>query len=310
MFDDGNNDDELAGDNTFGIAIIIPEDCKEQNIDFYATATNTNDVIKFFPERAEFVFLSKEITQKSFESDIVINEFMASNKSTIQDENGGYADWIELYNKSSNSVSLKNWFITDDINKSSKWQFPDVSIDGNGYLLLWADEDKEQGDLHLNFKLSKSGEYIGLYDSDTNLIDFINFGIQSEDISEGRYPNGTGEFVKMTTPTPGTENRISTYIEENETLSNIVISPNPAGDYIEIKYMNHRVNPMVHEFGVVIYNALGECVKNLTPTLIHTPNPSQEGNGEGVFKVDVSDLSAGVYWLKFGKFIEKFIVVR
>jgi hypothetical protein len=60
----------------------------------------------------------------------------------------------------------------------------------------------------------------------------------------------------------------------------------------------------------VIYNALGECVKNLTPTLIHTPNPSQEGTGEGVFKVDVSDLSAGVYWLKFGKFIEKFIVVR
>ena len=282
--------------------------CKEQNIDFYATATNTNDVIKFFPERAEFVFLSKEITQKSFESDIVINEFMASNKSTIQDENGGYADWIELYNKSSNSVSLKNWFITDDINKKTKWQFPDVSIDGNGYLLLWADEDKEQGDLHLNFKLSKGGEYIGLYDFDTNMIDFINFGIQSEDISEGRYPNGTGEFVKMTTPTPGAENRISTYVEENEALSNILISPNPAGDYIEINL--ERWTPLSKwspSEGIRIYSSLGICVKNLTPTLRHTPTPLERGIGEGVLKVNVSDLPAGVYYLRIGRSINIFI---
>ena len=29
---------------------------------------------------------------------VVINEFMASNGSTLADEDGGFEDWIELYN--------------------------------------------------------------------------------------------------------------------------------------------------------------------------------------------------------------------
>jgi hypothetical protein len=38
-----------------------------------------------------------------------------------------------------------------------------------------------------------------------NLIDSYSFGAQSDDISEGRYPNGSGDFSFME-PTPGSEN--------------------------------------------------------------------------------------------------------
>ncbi|MFH1051338.1 MAG: CotH kinase family protein [bacterium] len=208
MFDDGNHNDSKAGDKIYGVSVAISEYCKENQIDFYATATNTADVMKFVPERAEFEFLSKEIIINQIGHSIVINEFMAANTSTIADENGGYADWIELRNNGGVIKSLNGWFLTDDINKKTKWKFPQVTINQRGYMILWADEDEEQGELHTNFKLSKNGEYIGLYDADTNLIDCINYTAQTEDISFGRYPNGYGDFRLMDIPTPGAENKI------------------------------------------------------------------------------------------------------
>ena len=45
---------------------------------------------------------------------VVINEFMASNDSSLTDEDGAHSDWIELYNNGSASVNLSNWSITDD----------------------------------------------------------------------------------------------------------------------------------------------------------------------------------------------------
>jgi|GEM_PF-508389 len=208
MYDDGNHNDGKGFDNTFGVSINIPQNIKFNNIDYYATAVNYDDVLKFEPEHAEFVYLTKEITQISELQDVVINEFMASNNSTITDESDGYTDWIELYNRSENSVSLSNWYLTDDITKKTKWQFPDVSIPAKSYSIVWADEDNEQGPLHANFKLSSSGEFIGLYKPDTSLVDNINFPAQTTDISYGRYPNGEGNFVYMEIPTPGSENTL------------------------------------------------------------------------------------------------------
>jgi hypothetical protein len=217
MFDDGNHNDGKGFDNTFGVSINIPQNIKSNNIDFYATAVNYDDVMKFYPEHAEFVYLTKEITQIGELQDVVINEFMASNKTTIKDEAGGYADWIELYNRSGNTISLNKWFLTDDITKKTKWQFPNVSLPAKSYLIIWADEDKEQGQLHANFKLSSTGEFIGLYKSDTSLVDNINFPAQTADTSYGRYPNGEGNFVYMSIPTPGKENTLG-IIEIADTL--------------------------------------------------------------------------------------------
>lgn len=77
------------------------------------------------------------------------------------------------------------------------------------YLLFWADNDEEQGPTHTSFKLSKDGEYIGLYDSDgTTLIDGLAFGAQSSDVSYGRSPDGNDNWVLFSggTATPGASN--------------------------------------------------------------------------------------------------------
>ncbi len=55
---------------------------------------------------------------------LVINEFMADNKTTIEDpaETGEYPDWIELYNGTNDTVILSGMFLTDDLNDPTKWQ--------------------------------------------------------------------------------------------------------------------------------------------------------------------------------------------
>ncbi len=38
----------------------------------------------------------------------VITEFMASNNSTVQDADGHYSDWVEIYNAGTEAVDLAN----------------------------------------------------------------------------------------------------------------------------------------------------------------------------------------------------------
>jgi hypothetical protein len=136
---------------------------------------------------------------------IVINEFMASNSSTlIKDPQGQYDDWIELYNKGPTAVNISGMYLTDDLSEPNKWQIPaGTSIPAYGYLLIWADNDVTDTGLHANFKLSADGEEIGLFDTDGfTLLDSVVFSEQSTDASYGRYPDGSDQWQYMLSPTP------------------------------------------------------------------------------------------------------------
>jgi len=129
---------------------------------------------------------------------LIINEFVA---------NGSNDDWIELINPNSNTVSLKDWFLSDDTNSYNKWIFPDTSIAANGYLVIYANNKSGKFSLECNFSLSKDGEEILLTNPNNEAVDFIKFGIQKKDTSFARIPNGTGNFV-FAKPTPGTANQL------------------------------------------------------------------------------------------------------
>ena len=137
---------------------------------------------------------------------LVINELLATNQSTNADEEGEYEDWIELYFDIPGLMNLNGHFLTDDINEPEKWMFPDVEISGQGHLLIWADDDIEDGYLHTNFKLTSEGESIALYDPNLNLIDYIEFGEQNDDISYGRHLDGNENWIFFNQPTPGSPN--------------------------------------------------------------------------------------------------------
>src|SRR5215218_1464637 len=68
----------------------------------------------------------------------IINEFLASNGSTNTDEDAEATDWVEVYNPNSTPVSLNGYYLTDKSSELTQWKFPNVSLAGNGYLLVWA----------------------------------------------------------------------------------------------------------------------------------------------------------------------------
>jgi len=139
-----------------------------------------------------------------------INEVMADNETTIMDNNEKYEDWIEIYNSSIKPLSLGGLFLTDG---KTEWEIQESDstiVPANGFLILWADDDVEEGVLHCNFKLSKSGEKLELYAKDEGKIidiDEIEFDSLGTDKSYGRLVDGNEEFGILTEPTPGSPNK-------------------------------------------------------------------------------------------------------
>ena len=143
---------------------------------------------------------------------IFINEYMASNEQTIADENGNFSDWVEIFNAGDSPYDLGGKFVTDDLSEPNQWQIPTTNpslttIPPRGYLIIWFDGDTNLGELHVDAKLGKGGEQIGLYDSDgISPIDTLTFGEQKKDISEGRFPDGNTIIVPFSSPSPNKTN--------------------------------------------------------------------------------------------------------
>jgi len=126
---------------------------------------------------------------QSASAQLYINEFMASNDAAYPGPQGDYPDWIEIYNTSGEDIDLSGMYLTDNSDNLTKWQFPygGVMLEAGGYLLVWCDEDQEQGALHTNFKLSSGGEFLAIVSPDgSTILDSITFPEQDADISYGR----------------------------------------------------------------------------------------------------------------------------
>ena len=122
----------------------------------------------------------------SLSQEILINEFLASNVTIYPEmyDFDDYSDWIELYNPGATPHSLNGFFLTDDFYDPLKWKIPDDTIiESEGYLIIWADDYNEgPGQVyvrpywpwddfttqhyHTNFKISKEGEQLGLFQAD------------------------------------------------------------------------------------------------------------------------------------------------
>ena len=84
-----------------------------------------------------FCFIFLILSTSIYSQNIRINEIVASNFSNY-DEDGDTPDWIELYNYGSENISLNNWNISDEEDDDEPWIFPDISLEPDEYLLLWA----------------------------------------------------------------------------------------------------------------------------------------------------------------------------
>ncbi len=148
------------------------------------------------------------------DSQVVINELMASNAGGITDPDfGDNADWLELYNTSSGVVDISGWRLSDSEGDSVKWFFPPgTSIPPHGFLVVWTD-GYDTG-FHTNFKLASEGEAAALYDANGALADQVVFGEQLTDVAYGRKTDGNLPWGFFDRPTPGSSNNTSTFYQD------------------------------------------------------------------------------------------------
>ncbi len=192
-----------------------------------------------------------------------INEFVAQNDAGIQDENGSYEDWVEIYNPGPEAVDMSGLFLTDDLTLTTQWMFPDTVLSAGAFLLVWCDSDPEDGPLHASFKLGASGEEIGLFGrlaAGNELIDSRVFGAQTANVSEGRETDGGPTWTTFVTPTPGDSNCGATDVPGAAGLLRLLPAyPNPFNPITHVRFEI----PNAGRVRLDIYDAKGRLVDRL-----------------------------------------------
>ncbi|MEZ4963138.1 MAG: CotH kinase family protein [Saprospiraceae bacterium] len=269
MFDDGAHNDGAAGDAVFGASVTADV----SGVQYYIYAENSAAGM-FSPQRAEYEFYNLNTF-----GDVVINEIMASNQTTIADQDGEFDDWAEFYNNTNLAIDLSGWYLSDDPLLLNKWQFPvGVVLEPGSYLPVWIDNDETQAGLHASFNLNADGEVLTLSKPDLTIVDQVVFGAQTTDVSYARCPNGTGSFIKIQ-PTFVADNTAActTGTEEEDFGGRTIIFPNPADQQLWVQAQGAT------QHKVILYSMLGQ------------PLLQKEFSGET--SLYTGDLPSGIYFV-------------
>ena len=290
MLDNGLNGDGAANDNVFGATIKA----QSAEIDYYIYAENDLAGV-FSPVRAEHEFhkINVIVTTTLNTGDIAINEIMADNTKTMTNPKGDYADWIELYNRTNQVVSLAGAYISDDKAFPQKYKLAaNAIVPANGYLIVWCDDDSTNitdARPHTNFKLSNNGEAVILTNAANVVIDSVTFPKQKKDTTWARYPNSTGAF-RYLLPTFNAVNVLTTTHDlADGSLLNIY--PNPTHHVLTIE------SPRTPLSKIMLFNVLGQVIKVV-----------QDVDNQ-IIMIDVGDLVEGIYFLKADNYTLRKILV-
>jgi hypothetical protein len=197
------------------------------------------------------------------EVSLYISEFMASNDFAFPGPQGDYPDWIEIYNAGSEDVMLGGYYMADDLaDPEALYEIPStypdsVTVPAGGYILFYANKGQETSVLNLNFKLSGSGEQVGLWNTDKTILDSITYAEQFTDTSYGRYPDGSGNWGFMADYTPGSANSTLLSVGElNEKASISQNYPNPFSSMTNIEFTLENASPV----SIKVYDTRGALV--------------------------------------------------
>jgi hypothetical protein len=133
---------------------------------------------------------------------LVINEWLAKAAP-------GGVDWVELHNNDATlPAALQGLYVTTS---NATFRIQSLSfIAPGGFAELFADE--KPGADHLDFKLSAEGGTIALQDTSGTEINRVNYGPQSEGVSQGRLPDGSATIASFpNSASPGASNYLIAY---------------------------------------------------------------------------------------------------
>ena len=184
---------------------------------------------------------------------IFINEILAGNENDIWDEFSQHEDWLEIYYQAGSSpalVNLAGYYLSDDPDSLTKWQIPDTNqglttVPQGQHIVFFIDKDPNQGENHVDFKLSLDGETVTLTEPDgVTIVDQITYPMMVDDISYGRSSDGADDWVFFNNTTPDDPNAQGEFVPE-VLFINEVMTNNTSNIYDEMDE---------HEQWVEIYN--------------------------------------------------------
>ena len=223
---------------------------------------------------------------------VVINEIVASN-SLIADEYGQYDDYLEIYNNGTSEVNIAGWYISDTPANPTLYQIPSTNaqlttIPAKGRLVIRADDEPAQGELHASFKLSKDGETVTLsrlnFLAELTVMDAVTFPYMEQNMSYSRIPDGSDTW-RIVPPTCNLTNGDWSSTEDIRVLA--------------------RIYPTLVDNSLTIENVQNKLIRiiNLTGKVM-----MQQTCNEETMTLELSHLQPGVYILTVGN--EKFRFIK
>ncbi|MCU0612755.1 MAG: CotH kinase family protein [Candidatus Eisenbacteria bacterium] len=259
--------------------------------------------------RIRDAWLSQQIGTWTGRGTVVLNELMADNQTTVADDQGDYDDWVEIANVGSGAVNLEGLALTDDVGDTTcHFVFPDLVLDPGQYVVVWADNEPEEGPLHAPFKLDDAGEEVYLLDAWV-VSDQVAYPELGGDVSWGRWPDGTGAWRLVSLPTPGAENQNPVNPEEialfiNEFLAdNESVSQDEMGEYEDwVEIFNPGTEP-VPLGGLFLTDDLSATTKWAFPETTVAPggflviwcDGEDDGPLHAAFKLDADGEELGLF---------------
>jgi hypothetical protein len=189
--------------------------------------------------------------QFNVKAQVVINEYSASNLFTVLDNYNSNEDWVELFNTGTSQVSLAGYFLSDNPADSAKWMIPEnVTIAANGFIKIWLSGRSEVagGHYHANFKLIQTKtepEYLVLTNPAGVILQSVQLQITQKDHSRGQKPNGSGNWVIFTSPTPGSTNNSTSGYQNYTARPSMDISAGFYTSSITVTITNNEPNSIL-----------------------------------------------------------------
>ena len=295
------------GSNVIAIEV---HNCDNKSSDIYLDAelvmTSTEEVIVHkeseytlpssgsFNLTAVYQPLTEEELEEQKTRPVRINEISADNSIYIN-EYYKKNDWVELYNTTPEPVDVAGMYLSDNINKPTKFQISagnDIStiIEPYSYLIIWADKLTTLTQLHASFKLDADGGEVILTSADQSWNDILYYEPHLGTESVGLYPDGGNDVYVMTTPTIAKANVINSYatwLEQNNDNSGATFITEPTDDSLRLSY--HDGTLYIYGWNtawstVTIYSATGRIYLKATADLT---------NGEA--SINLTSLPEGIY---------------
>jgi hypothetical protein len=143
-----------------------------------------------------------------------INELQADNLTGITNRAGQHTGWLELYNPSTNVISLKGLYLANNYTNLLQWAFPSNAVINAGqFEVIFADgltNLSTTNELHTSFVLPSGTGSLALTRLATNgqqqVLDYVDYQNINPNDSYGSFPDGQSfnrqEFFQATPGAP------------------------------------------------------------------------------------------------------------